>query len=141
MILFEICVEQGWVMDGVISQSEVQVVVLWCLREGISEMLVLFMFYKNDVLVMVLKVLVFLQEIDEIVNVCYLDFEIVWFGYIGDGNLYLNILKLDVLDKVEFFICCESVNMVVFEMVQKYGGSVLVEYGVGMIKKFYLYYM
>ncbi|MGC1507763.1 FAD-binding oxidoreductase [Ketobacter sp.] len=140
MTLFETCVEQGWVMDGVISQSEAQAAALWRLREGISETLAPFTPYKNDVSVMVSKVPAFLQEIDEIVNARYPDFEIVWFGHIGDGNLHLNILKPDALDKAEFFTRCESVNTAVFETVQKYGGSVSAEHGVGMTKKPYLHY-
>ena len=34
---FEHCVEQGWVLDGVMSQSETQLHNLWKLREYISK--------------------------------------------------------------------------------------------------------
>ena len=34
---FEACVGEGWVLDGVISQSEAQAAQLWRLREGITE--------------------------------------------------------------------------------------------------------
>ncbi|MFY0641951.1 MAG: FAD-binding oxidoreductase, partial [Bermanella sp.] len=37
MELFEHCMEEGWVIDGVISQSETQAKNLWRLREDISE--------------------------------------------------------------------------------------------------------
>src|SRR5690554_7294586 len=37
MTEFERCLEEGWVVDGVISQSETQAANLWRLREGISE--------------------------------------------------------------------------------------------------------
>lgn len=86
-------------------------------------------------------VFVFIKEIDVIVVSNYLDFEICWFGYIGDGNLYLNILKLVDLSKDEFFVKCQVVNKYVFEIVKKYDGLIFVEYGVGMIKKLYFDYM
>ena len=140
MSLFEKCMEDGWVLDGVISQSETQALNLWRLREGISETIAPFTPYKNDVSVVVSKVPDFLEEIDNIVSSRYPDFEIVWFGHIGDGNLHLNILKPDALSKEEFFKRCEEVNTQVFETVQKYNGSVSAEHGVGMTKKPYLEY-
>ena len=127
-------------LDGVISQSETQAANLWRLREGISETIAPFTPYKNDVSVVVSKVPDFLEEIDHIVSSQYPDFEIVWFGHIGDGNLHLNILKPQALSKEEFFQRCEQVNTQVFETVQKYNGSVSAEHGVGMTKKPYLEY-
>ena len=140
MALFESCVEQGYVIDGVISQSEAQAAALWRLREGISETIAPFTPYKNDISVVVSKVPDFLEDIDNIVSSEYPDFEIVWFGHIGDGNLHLNILKPQTLSKEEFFSRCEGVNTHVFETVQKYQGSVSAEHGVGMTKKPYLQY-
>jgi hypothetical protein len=46
------------------------------------------------------------------------DFEICWFGHIGDGNLHLNILKPADLSKDEFFAKCLVVNKYVFETVK-----------------------
>ena len=123
-----------------ISQSEGQAAALWRLREGISETIAPFIPYKNDISVVVSKVPDFLEDIDRIVGSQYPDFEIVWFGHIGDGNLHLNILKPQALSKEEFFKRCESVNTQVFETVQKYNGSVSAEHGVGLTKKPYLHY-
>ncbi|WP_336315735.1 FAD-binding oxidoreductase [Stutzerimonas stutzeri] len=137
---FEHCVEQGWVLDGVMSQSEQQLQNLWKLREYISETISHWTPYKNDISVTVGKVPAFLKEIDAIVGEHYPDFEIVWFGHIGDGNLHLNILKPDAMDKDEFFGKCATVNKGVFETVQKYNGSISAEHGVGMTKRDYLEY-
>jgi len=140
MALFEQCVEEGWVLDGVISQSETQAANLWRLREGISETIAPFTPYKNDISVVVSRVPDFLEDIDAIVSSRYPDFKIIWFGHIGDGNLHLNILKPESLSKEEFFLRCEEVNTQVFETVRKYNGSVSAEHGVGMTKKPYLEY-
>jgi len=124
MTMFEQCVEQGWVVDGVISQSETQAANLWRLREDISETISEWTPYKNDISVVVSKVPPFLRDIDDVVTREYPDFEIIWFGHIGDGNLHLNILKPEGLAKEEFFEKCAKVSTWVFEIVEKYQGSV-----------------
>lgn len=140
MALFEECVEKGYVLDGVMSQSVAQLKSLWRLREDISETISEFTPYKNDISVVVSKVPDFLNEIDAIVTEHYPAFEIIWFGHIGDGNLHLNILKPHAMPKEEFFDKCKQVNTWVFETVEKYNGSVSAEHGVGMTKKDYLHY-
>ncbi len=140
LALFEHCVEQGWVLDGVMSQSEQQLRNLWKLREYLSETISHWTPYKNDISVTVAKVPAFLRDIDVIVNASYPDFIVVWYGHIGDGNLHLNILKPDDMSKDEFFAKCAVVNKQVFEVVEKYNGSISAEHGVGMTKRDYLAY-
>ncbi|QSP94622.1 FAD-binding oxidoreductase [Marinobacter salinisoli] len=140
MELFEQCMENGWVLDGVISQSETQAQNLWQLRERISESIAPRTPYKNDISVVVSKVPGFLQEIEDVVTEHYPDFEIIWFGHIGDGNLHLNILKPEDMANEDFFEKCQQVNKWVFEIVERYQGSVSAEHGVGMTKKPYLQY-
>ena len=134
MALFEQCVEQGWVLDGVISQSETQARNLWQLRERISESIAPRTPYKNDISVVVSRVPGFLREIDQVVTEHYPDFEIIWFGHIGDGNVHLNVLKPDDLPMDEFQARCGEVSRWVFEIVQRHGGSVSAEHGVGLNK-------
>ncbi|ELA09582.1 FAD linked oxidase domain-containing protein [Moraxella macacae 0408225] len=140
MAVFEYCMEQGFVIDGVMSQSLSQANELWKLRESISETISVFTPYKNDLSVLITHVPDFISEIDKIVADNYPDFEVCWFGHIGDGNLHLNILKPNNLTKDEFFDKCKIVNQYVFETVQKYNGSISAEHGVGMTKKAYLNY-
>ncbi|MFV0478006.1 MAG: FAD-binding oxidoreductase [Parahaliea sp.] len=140
MALFERCMEEGWVLDGVVSQSVAQAANLWRLREDISETISRWTPYKNDISTTVSKVPDFLLEVESVVNKAYPDFEIVWFGHIGDGNVHLNILKPDELAVDEFKRRCGEVSTWVFEIVQRYGGSVSAEHGVGLLKKDYLHY-
>ncbi|MFV3404844.1 FAD-binding oxidoreductase [Pseudomonas sp. NY15463] len=137
---FEHCVEQGWVLDGVMSQSETQLKNLWKLREYLSETISHWTPYKNDISVTVSKVPAFLRDIDSIVAQHYPDYEVVWYGHIGDGNLHLNILKPEHMSKDDFFASCTKVNKWVFEIVQRYNGSISAEHGVGMTKRDYLGY-
>ncbi len=140
MAIFEHCVEQGWVLDGVMSQSLGQLEQLWQLRERISESIAPRTPYKNDLSVAVSQVPDFVEDVDKVVQEAYPDFEIVWFGHIGDGNMHLNILKPDDLPKEDFFAKCGQVSKWVFEIVQRYNGSISAEHGVGMTKKPYLGY-
>jgi glycolate oxidase subunit GlcD len=140
MRLFEKCIEQEWVVDGVMSQNETQAATLWSLRENISETIAQFTPYKNDLSVTVSKVPAFLHKVNNIVNDNYPDFEIVWFGHIGDGNLHLNILKPANLDQQQFFSTCAEVSKKVCSTVAEFEGSISAEHGVGLLKKPYLKY-
>ena len=140
MALFEHCLEQGWIVDGTISQSLTQAESLWRLREDISETIAQFTPYKNDIAVRVSAVPQFLKDVDSLVREQYPEFEIIWFGHIGDGNVHLNILKPENLEAQVFFEQCGSVSNQVFSLVQQYGGSVSAEHGVGLLKKPYLNY-
>ena len=140
MALFEQCVESGWVHDGVVSQSMAQADALWRLREDISETISRWTPYKNDISTLISRVPGFLGEVESVVNEHYPDFEIIWFGHIGDGNVHLNVLKPEGLSMEDFQLRCAQVSRWVFEIVQRYGGSISAEHGVGLLKKEYLHY-
>ncbi|MEH6548681.1 MAG: FAD-binding oxidoreductase [Pseudomonadales bacterium] len=138
--VFEYCVEQGWVLDGTMSQSQQQAMNLWRLREDISETLSQWTPYKNDLSVAVSLVPAFLDEVDAVVAAAYPEWDVVWYGHIGDGNVHLNILKPDDLDREAFKTRCGEVSQSIFELVSKFKGSVSAEHGVGLVKKPYLAY-
>ncbi len=137
---FERCVEEGWVEDGVMSQSLSQAEALWRLREDISETISRWTPYKNDISTTVSRVPALLEEVEAVVAANYPDFEIIWFGHIGDGNVHLNILKPDAMPMDEFQSRCGEVSKGVFEAVERHGGSISAEHGVGLLKKPYLRY-
>lgn len=136
--VFEKCLLEGWVQDGVISQSEVQAKNFWRLREDISESLAKHSPYKNDISVAISQVPVFMNELDQILTRAYPSWEVIWFGHIGDGNLHINILRPDGLSKEEFVKECRKVDILVFEAVMKHRGSISAEHGVGLTKKAFL---
>ncbi|MEH6468775.1 MAG: FAD-binding oxidoreductase [Porticoccus sp.] len=140
MELFEACMEEGWVEDGAISQSLAQAENLWKLREDLSETLSQWKPYKNDISVSVSQMPAFIEKVDALVAEEYPDFEIVWFGHIGDGNIHLNILKPDDLTVEAFTERCGGVSKQVAALIQSFNGSVSAEHGVGLLKKDYLSY-
>jgi FAD/FMN-containing dehydrogenase len=138
--LFEHSIQEGWILDGVLSHSLAQAQNLWKLREDISESLWQWQPYKNDISVRVSRMPDFIREVDLLVQQQYPDFEILWYGHIGDGNLHLNILKPEALTVDQFHIKCVNVSDEIGQLVAKYEGSVSAEHGVGLLKKDYLHY-
>lgn len=138
--VFERCMEQEWVFDGVVSQTIAQAEALWRLRENISESIARWTPYKNDISTTVSRVPDFLEEVQALVQERYPGFETVWFGHIGDGNVHLNILKPDGMSAEEFQHQCETVSERVFRIVERYGGSISAEHGVGLLRKEFLHY-
>lgn len=138
--LFESSVEKGLIQDGVISQSDVQAQNFWKYRDHISESLSKYSPYKNDISVRISKVTEFMKETDKIVKREYPNFEVVWFGHIGDGNLHVNILKPKDLDMATFVKNCQRVDQLLFATIQKFQGSISAEHGVGLSKKPFLNY-
>lgn len=140
MAAFESSLESGLIVDGVLSQNEQQRQKLWSYRERISESITPYTPYKNDIAVRVSKVPEFLDAVDRVVQSSYPEFEIVWFGHIGDGNVHLNILKPESWAVETFKAECEKVSVEIMAIVQEYGGSISAEHGVGLLKKDQLRY-
>lgn len=135
---FEHCVEQGWVEDGVISHGDTQAAQLWRLREGITESLAPHVPYKNDVSVRVSAMPAFLAETQALLAAEYPQFDVVWFGHIGDGNLHINVLKPEAMANADFVIECERVTKLLAATLERHGGSISAEHGIGLVKKPYL---
>lgn len=138
LAVFEKCLLEGWVADGVISQSDTQAANFWRLREDISESLAKYSPYKNDISVAISQVPAFMSELDGILAKAYPTWEVVWFGHIGDGNLHINILRPEGMSKEDFVKECRKVDVLVFEAIMKHKGSISAEHGVGLTKKPFL---
>ena len=136
--VFAQCVEQGWVSDGVMSQSDAQAAALWKLREGITESLAPLRPYKNDISVRISAVPAFLDEMQALLAREYPQFDVVWFGHIGDGNLHINVCKPADLGDQEFVAQCERVTKLLADVLHRHGGSISAEHGIGLVKKAYL---
>jgi len=140
MQLFEHCVEAGWVVDGVQSQSLAQARQLWLLRESMSETLARWKPYKNDIGLRISLLPSFIERAQALVEREYAGLEVVWYGHVGDGNLHLNVLQPDAMDSEEFAVFCKRVTLQIAALVQDCGGSVSAEHGVGLLKKDILEY-
>ncbi|KJV33529.1 FAD-linked oxidase [Aquitalea magnusonii] len=136
--VFSACLEQGWVCDGLIAQSQQQARVLWRLREGISAAITPYTPYKNDISVVLSQLPEFVARLQDLLARDYPDFEVLWYGHIGDGNLHINVLKPASWALADFRHACEQVNEQVFALVAEFAGSMSAEHGVGLLKRDYL---
>ena len=82
----------------------------------------------------------YLDGLDQLVKTRYPDFEVLWYGHIGDGNLHMNILKPEDMTVEEFEDICGRVNPEIFALTREYGGSISAEHGIGLLKAPYLSY-
>jgi FAD/FMN-containing dehydrogenase len=134
-------IETGEVLDGTIAQSVQQGAELWALREGISESLSATGFpHKNDVALPIARLEEFCGELDAVFTREYPGWEICLFGHIGDGNLHVNVMKPDALDKEAFLARTKAADHDLFTLVKKHQGSISAEHGIGLLKKPYLDY-
>ena len=136
--VFEQCLDNGWVTDGVISQSSAQAASLWRLRDSITESLAPMKPYKNDISVRISAIPAFMEAMRVIFDREYPHFDVVWFGHIGDGNLHINVIRPGGMGDEEFIVECERVTTLLSETLALCGGSISAEHGIGLVKKKYL---
>lgn len=129
------CVEEELASDIVIAQSPRQASELWRLREDISEACAPHTPYKNDVAVTVSAMPALLTELQRILSQAYPDFPVIYFGHVGDGNLHINILKPKQISVEQFVSSCVQVDELVYSVVEKLGGAISAEHGVGLTKR------
>ncbi len=129
------------VTDGTMAQHASQAAALWALREGISESLSgTGLPHKNDISLPVAALEAFCGDLEALLAARYPAFEVCLFGHIGDGNLHVNVMKPDDLDKAAFLAETSKVDHVIFELVERHHGSISAEHGIGLLKKPYLGY-
>ncbi len=133
--------ESGLAKDGTLSQHGSQARDLWALREGISESLsATGLPHKNDVALPIAALDAFCSELDGVFLSRYPGWEICLFGHVGDGNLHINVMKPDAMDRAEFFSKTKEADRDLFALVQRHHGSISAEHGIGLLKKPYLSY-
>jgi FAD/FMN-containing dehydrogenase len=133
--------ERELALDGTLAQHGSQASELWALREGISESLsATGLPHKNDIALPIANLEVFCEELGDFFASRYPDWEICLFGHIGDGNLHVNVMKPEGLDKESFLKKTKVADHEIFGLVKKHGGSISAEHGIGLLKKDFLSY-
>jgi FAD/FMN-containing dehydrogenase len=133
--------ERELIADGTLAQDSGQARSLWDLREGISESLsATGLPHKNDIALPIAALGAFCAELEDTFARAWPDFEICLFGHIGDGNLHVNVMKPDDMDKQEFLRHAHEADRAMMELVRRHRGSVSAEHGIGLLKKDWLGY-
>src|SRR5882672_6158145 len=128
--------ERGLVQDATIAESLDQGEMFWRIRELFGEVQrheggsI-----KHDVSVPVAAVPAFIGEANAAVAKLIPGARPLPFGHLGDGNIHYNVAQPVDANKAAFLERWHDVNMVVFEVVLKYGGSISAEHGIGIMKR------
>ena len=129
-------VERGLVADAAIADSLDQAKAFWRIREMFGEVQrQVGGSIKHDISVPVAHVPAFIREADAAVIKLIPGARPLPFGHLGDGNIHYNIAQPVDADKAAFLERWHDVNMVVFDVVLKYGGSISAEHGIGIMKR------
>src|SRR6478609_7728839 len=129
-------VERGIVVDAAIADSLDQTRAFWRIREMFGEVQrQVGGSIKHDISVPVAHVPAFIREADAAVIKLIPGARPLPFGHLGDGNIHYNVAQPIDADKDKFLARWHDVNMVVFDVVLKYGGSISAEHGIGIMKR------
>jgi FAD/FMN-containing dehydrogenase len=134
--LLEAAMEQGCVSDAVVAESITQARALWHIRESIplaqaEEGLNI----KHDISIPVSLIPEFVRVTDALLQQQFPGARLVNYGHLGDGNLHYNVQAPEGGDQARFLNEQEEgVNALVYESVDKFGGSISAEHGVGSLK-------
>lgn len=134
--LLESAFEDGCVTDAVVAENIAQAHQLWHVRESIplaqaEEGLNI----KHDISIAVSRIPAFVAETDAMLQREVPGVRLVNFGHLGDGNLHYNVQAPAEGDAKVFLRQEEErVNTLVYDAVEKFGGSFSAEHGIGGLK-------
>ena len=134
--LLEQAMEAGLVSDAVVAENIAQAQQLWHIRESIplaqaEEGLNI----KHDISVPISRIPEFVRETDALLEREIPGVRLVDFGHLGDGNLHYNVQAPEGGDAREFLRTQEKrINHLVYASVNRFGGSISAEHGVGSLK-------
>ena len=135
--LLEAALEVGVIGDAAVAESLAQSRALWHLRESISmaqaeEGLNI----KNDIALPVSAIAEFVRSTDAALRAALPGVRLVNFGHLGDGNLHYNVQAPEGRSPADFLATHEhTVNTLVYDAVQRFGGSISAEHGIGALKR------
>jgi FAD/FMN-containing dehydrogenase len=130
--------DQGLIRDGTLAQDPQQARQLWTYREAITESLAAHQPHKNDIALPVAGLAAFVRDLEDGWHARRQDWPVALFGHVGDGNLHLNTLQPEGMAREEFLRLAAVADAELFALVQRHGGSISAEHGIGLVKKPYL---
>ena len=123
-----------------LAAKETQARALWDWREEISESLHVHTPHKADVCLPVSRLGAFMSCWRELLVEHLPHIEARCFGHVGDGNLHLNMLCPTDMELAVFLDQCHDFDGHLYALVQKHGGSISAEHGIGLLKRDYLHF-
>jgi FAD/FMN-containing dehydrogenase len=127
--------EAGTVQDALIAASIAQAQAMWKLRESVPEAQRHHgASLKHDVSVPVSAIPRLIEEGGELIRKLAPEGEAVGYGHLGDGNLHFNVSQRPDTDTAAFLAHGELLEHAIFDLVERLGGSISAEHGIGRLK-------
>jgi FAD/FMN-containing dehydrogenase len=124
------------ITDAAIASSEAQSLAMWRLREGIVQgQHQSGANIKHDVSVPVAQVPAFMKAGFEAVLGAWPQARLLAFGHLGDGNIHFNLVQPENESKERFLARTEAMNRIVHDVVDRFGGSISAEHGIGQLRR------
>jgi len=122
--------EQGLIEDAVIAKSAAERGAIWGIRDDVEILLQFDPILLFDVSLPIRDMPAYLDEVRAALDAACPDNRCFVFGHLGDGNLHLSIApgKRDAGLQ-------EQVEGIVYGPLQRIGGSISAEHGIGLAKK------
>jgi FAD/FMN-containing dehydrogenase len=128
--------QSGLAEDAVVASSLAQSATLWALREQISDAQAREgKNIKHDISVPISRIGDFIDTTDALLQQQFSGCRMVTFGHLGDGNLHYNVAAPIGVDDDVFITSQAAVNLVVHDSVDRHGGSISAEHGIGVLKR------
>jgi FAD/FMN-containing dehydrogenase len=128
--------ESGLIVDAVVAASGAQAQAMWDIRENIPEAARLAASgIRHDVSVPITALDKFIAEAEAVVFGAIPGTRILAFGHLGDGNIHYNLIRPKNMESKEFLGFTEQINAAIHELVDRLGGSISAEHGLGQLKR------
>ena len=122
--------------DAVVAGSLAQSLSLWALREQISEAQAREgKNIKHDVSLPISRIGDFIDATNALLQQRFPGCRMVTFGHLGDGNLHYNVAAPIGADDSDFIASQSAINLIVHDSVDRHGGSISAEHGIGVLKR------
>ena len=128
--------EANIVEDAALASSMAQSRSLWQLREHIPlAQAAAGKNLKHDVSLPISAIPDFIASTGPLLESAFPGCQPVVFGHLGDGNLHYNVAPPEGVAHLAFLANQDAVSRIVYDSVNRFGGSISAEHGIGALKR------
>jgi FAD/FMN-containing dehydrogenase len=125
--------EDGLVCDAVIAKSQAEVAAIWALRDDVLQTARWGLPFVFDVSLPIAEMPAYVEQVQADLRASWPAVRAYVFGHLGDGNLHLVISLEGVAPDAR-----AAVERIVYAPLQRVGGAISAEHGIGLEKKAWL---
>lgn len=129
--LLQSCLEEGFVADAVVAQSESERIDLWRIRDDVHYLKTLDPLFVFDISLPLPAMGPYVEELRATLEKRWRAPTVIAYGHLGDCNLHIAVSCGDASIRPD-------VERIVYEPLKAFRGSVSAEHGIGLDKKAFL---